>query len=47
MTDHKLHCYVIGPSRHYEWRGRTMDEALDKAEADINTWIEEWEGGNP
>lgn len=37
----RLHCYVLGPARHYEWRGRTLDEALDKAEEEINQWIEE------
>ena len=34
-----LHCYVIGPGRHYEWTGKTMDEALDQAEKDIDSWI--------
>ena len=34
-----LHCYVLGPARHYEWAGKTMDEALDKAEAEIYSWI--------
>ena len=34
-----LHCYVLGPFRHYEWRGKTKDEALMKAEAEINSWL--------
>ena len=34
-----LHCYVLGPSRHYDWHGKTMDEVLDKAEKDILKWI--------
>ena len=34
-----LHCYVLGPARHYDWRGKTMDEALDKAEKEIYSWI--------
>ena len=34
-----LHCYVLGPARHYDWRGKTMDEVLDKAEKDIDSWI--------
>lgn len=34
-----LHCYVLGPARHYDWRGKTMDEALDQAEKDIAGWI--------
>ena len=39
----KLHCYVLGPARHYEWRGRTLDEALDAAEEKISMWIAEVE----
>ena len=35
----KLHCYVLGPGRHYEWRGSTFESALNKCEADINSWI--------
>lgn len=35
----RLHCYVLGPGRHYEWRGKTFKEALDKCEKDINEWI--------
>lgn len=34
-----LHCYVLGPGRHYDWKGKTMDEAMDKAERDIYEWI--------
>jgi hypothetical protein len=37
----KLHCYVVGPSRHYEWDGKTFTEALDAAEVDVMSWIEE------
>lgn len=39
-----LHCYVLGPGRHYEWMGATPDEVLDQAERDIHQWIrgEEW-----
>ncbi len=33
-----LHCYVLGPSRHYTWDGNTMAEALDNAERDIYQW---------
>jgi hypothetical protein len=39
-----LHCYVIGPGRHYEWTGKTMDEVLKKAEKDIDRWIGEEDG---
>lgn len=37
-----LDCYVVGPSRHYEWTGRTLTEAVSKAESDVMGWIEEW-----
>lgn len=39
----RLHCYVLGPARHYEWHGKTLTEALTKCERDINTWAEELE----
>lgn len=34
-----LHCYVLGPSRHYRWLGHSFEEALVKAEAEVNSWI--------
>lgn len=34
----QLHCYVLGPHRHYEWRGETLKEALDRCEADVKAW---------
>lgn len=34
-----LHCYLLGPGRHYDWRGETKAEVLDQAEADIGRWI--------
>lgn len=34
----RLHCYVLGPGRHYEWIGATFKEALDKCEEDIKEW---------
>ena len=34
-----LHCYVLGPARHYDWHGKTMAEALDKAEKEISSWL--------
>lgn len=34
----ELHCYVLGPSRHYRWDGRTRTEVLDKAEKEIEAW---------
>ena len=33
-----LHCYVIGPSRHYDWSGKSWDECLNKCELDIDEW---------
>ena len=41
-----LHCYVLGPSRHYEWRGRTWKEAFEKAKRDIEEWAFLDEGGD-
>lgn len=40
----RLHCYVIGPHRHYEWQGPTFLDALRKAEAEIDSWIEAQNG---
>ena len=37
----RMHCYVLGSGRHNEWEGRTLKEALDEAEKDINQWIRE------
>ena len=37
----RLHCYVLGPARHYDWFGKTFGEALTKAEREIASWIEE------
>lgn len=36
-----LDCYVLGPSRHYEWPGKTLSEAVDKAMSEVKTWIKE------
>jgi hypothetical protein len=36
-----LHCYVLGPSRHYSWRGPTLAKALDAAAKDVRRWIKE------
>lgn len=33
-----LHCYVIGPSRHYDWSGKSWDECLNRCELDIDDW---------
>lgn len=33
-----LHCYVIGPHRHYKWYGKTIEEAVNKARTEIESW---------
>lgn len=35
----KLYCYVVGPSRHYEWKSRTLLDAVKKAEKEIYGWF--------
>ena len=34
-----LHCYIIGPSRHYHWDGNTWEDALEKCKRDVDSWI--------
>ena len=34
-----LHCYLIGPGRHYSWRGENLSAVLSAAEEDIDEWI--------
>jgi len=34
----QLDCYVLGPSRHYHWCGRTLGEAVTKARSEIEGW---------
>lgn len=34
-----LHCYVIGPSRHYQWSGTTFNEAWERCEHSVREWI--------
>jgi len=36
-----LSCYVLGPTRGYDYYGKTIDECLDKAEADLIKWTKE------
>ncbi len=38
-----LHCYVVGPSRHYTWPGPTLSCCIDKMDKDIDSWIKEEE----
>lgn len=37
----EAHFYLIGPHRHYTWKGRTVREAVKKASRDIDKWIKE------
>ena len=39
-----LDCYVVGPSRHYNWQGKTLLEAVQTAERDIRKWIDGYDG---
>lgn len=36
-----LHCYVLGPGRHYDWDGKSLLEALNKCKHDIDQWTHE------
>jgi len=36
-----LHCYLLGPDRHYNWDGNTLEEALRKCECSIDNWIKD------
>lgn len=36
-----LHCYVLGPTRHYEWTGVSLHEALASANKDVTEWEDE------
>lgn len=36
----KLYCYLIGPSRNYEWRG-TLEEALARCTEEVQMWCKE------
>ena len=31
--------YLLGPSRHYSWKGNTIKEAVEKASADFDSWL--------
>lgn len=35
-----LHCYLIGPSRHYEWRG-TLQDAITRCKKETEQWCKE------
>jgi hypothetical protein len=40
-----LHCYVLGPARHYDWEGSDVQDVFARATADVRTWIAELEDG--
>ena len=35
----QLHCYVLGPNRHYEWSGDTWEQALERCLTDVEGWL--------
>lgn len=35
----KLDCYLVGPHRHYEWEGKTLDDAFDRCKKQVEIWI--------
>ena len=37
----KVHCYVLGPSRHYEWQDKDLSKALGRAILEVEGWVEE------
>ena len=37
----KLHCYVVGPARHYDFPGKTIKVVLDKFEMWLNAYTAE------
>jgi hypothetical protein len=38
-----LDLYVFGPNRHYCWSGKSLEDALNRAEKEITQWMEESE----
>lgn len=40
-----LHCYLLGPGRHFEWHDTTLQAALDRAERDIEEWMQWYDEG--
>lgn len=34
----RLSCYSLGNAKKYRWRGKTLEEALDRFEESINEW---------
>ena len=38
-----LDLYVIGPHRHYQWDGETLEEAVSKCEYEVTVWLIDFE----
>ena len=38
-----LHCYVLGPARHYDWEDSDVVDVFARATADVQRWISELE----
>lgn len=39
----KVHCYVLGPNRHYAYTGKTLSDCVDLMNSDLDEWISESE----
>ncbi len=37
----RLDCYLIGPARHYDWKGKSVEDCCQQAIADVKAWISE------
>lgn len=36
-----IHCYVLGPNRHYTFEGNTLEEAINQAMEHVREWVED------
>ena len=36
----KLRCYVIGPHRHYDWYGKTIEDVVKKARKSLESLVQ-------
>ena len=44
----KLHCYLVGPSRHYSWTDKTVEKAFEQCRKEVEQWIDaEYDGWTP
>jgi len=37
----RLHSYLVGPSRHYSWIGKSCEEALARCKKVVDKWCRE------